>query len=82
MTEKHLQVLLQVMVYDCTISEDNFALQPKLIKMEENAYRPQLLMICVYIKMKAFELTKRLTKYFRLWSLSRREGKSVQVSPC
>ena len=32
MTEKHSQVLLQVLVYDCTISGDIQARQPKLIK--------------------------------------------------
>ena len=42
--EKHLQVLLQVMVYDCTISGDMRARQPKLTEVEEYLYRPQLLM--------------------------------------
>ena len=61
MTEKHLQVLLQVMVYDCTISGDIFARQPKLTKVEEYAFRPQLL-ISVYIKMYDFELVSRREK--------------------
>ena len=50
MTEKHLQVLPQLIIYDCTISEDNFARQPKLTKVEEYAYKEQQLM-SVYIKM-------------------------------
>ena len=78
MTEKHLQVLLQVMVYDCTISGDIRARQPKLTKVEECAYRLQLLM-SVYIKMKAFELTQTINKYFRSWNLSPREEESMQV---
>ena len=54
--ETYVQVLLQVMVYDCTISGDTLARQPKLTKVEKYAYRLQLL-LSVYIKMKAFELT-------------------------
>ena len=49
-----MQFLLEVMVYDFTMSGDNFARQPKLTKVEEYAYRPQLLM-SVCIKIKAFE---------------------------
>ena len=63
MTEKHLQVLLQVMIYDCAITGDNFARQPKLTNVEEYAYRPQLLM-SVNIKLKAFELTRTINEVF------------------
>ena len=76
MTEKHLQVLLQVIVYDCTISGDIFARQPSLTKVNEYAYRTQLLM-SVYIEMKASNIPERSTKYFWPWNLSWREGKKV-----
>ena len=56
MTVKHLQVLIQIMVYDCTISGDIRVRQPKLTKVEEYAYKLQLL-LSVYIKIKVFELT-------------------------
>ena len=51
------------MVYDCTISRDTLARQPKLTKVEEYTYRPQLLM-SVYINMKAFELTRTINEVF------------------
>ena len=37
---EHLQVVLQVVVYDCTISGDIRARQLKLTKVEEYSYRP------------------------------------------
>ena len=63
LTEKHMQVLLQVLVYDCTISGDIRARLPQLIKVEEYAYRPQLLM-SVFVKMKVFELTRTINEVF------------------
>ena len=51
------------MVYDCTIGGDIFAQQPKLTRVEEYAYRPQRL-ISVYIKIKAFELTRTINEVF------------------
>ena len=51
------------MVYDCAISVDIRARQPKLTKVDDNAFRPQLLMT-VHIKMKAFELTRTINEVF------------------
>ena len=79
MTEKHLQVLLQVMVYDCIIGGDIFARQTKLTRVEEYTYRPQLLM-SVYIKMKAFELTRTISEIFSVVEFES-EGGGKYVSP-
>ena len=79
MTEKHLQVLLQVMVNDCTIGVDFFARQPKLTKVEEYAHRPQLLM-SVYIKIKAFELTRPINELFPVVEFES-EGGEKYASP-
>ena len=54
--EQRLQNLLQVPVYDSTISGNIRARHSQLTKVEKYAYIPQLL-ISVYIKMKVFELT-------------------------
>ena len=51
------------MVYDCTISGDFFARQPKLTTVEEYVYRLQLLM-SVDIKLKAFKLTRTINEVF------------------
>ena len=53
------------MVYDCAISVDIRARQPKLTKVEEYAYR-LLLLMSVYIKMKAFELTRTINEVFQV----------------
>ena len=76
MTKKHPQVLLQVMVYDCTIGGDNFLSQPKVTKVEEYAYRPQLLM-SVYIKIKTFELTRTINEVFPVVEFESKGGGKV-----
>ena len=72
-TEKHLQELPHVMVYDCTITGDNCARQPKLTKVKEYAYTPQLLM-SVYIKMKAFKLTQTINEVFSVVEFESERG--------
>ena len=53
--------------------------QSKLTKVEKYTYRPQLLM-SVYIKMKAFELTRTINEVFPVVEFEfEREGESMQV---
>ena len=58
-----MQVFLRILVYACTISGDIRARHPHVTKMEEYAYRPQLL-ISAYVKIKAFELTRIINEVF------------------
>ena len=63
MTKNYLYVLLQVLIYDCIISGDIYVRRSQISRMEECACRPQLL-INVYTKMKAFELTQTTNDLF------------------
>ena len=67
------------MVYDCTISGDIFARQPKLTTVEEYVYRLQLLM-SVDIKLKAFKLTRTINEVFSVVELES-EGGGKYASP-
>ena len=80
MTEKRMQINLQVPVYDCTISGDIRARHPQLTKVEEHTYRPQFLM-SVCVKMKVFELTRIINEVFSVAEFeSENGGKYASIS--
>ena len=72
MTEKHMKVMLQVLVFDCIIRGGVYARLPQISKVEECAYRAQLLMN-VYVKMKAFRLARMIKE-------SNGEGKYTRIA--
>ena len=63
-TEKRLQVLLQVMVYDCNHQWRYFCTAAKTYQSGRVCVKTAAADMSVYIKMKAFELARTINEVF------------------
>ena len=70
MAEKNMQVLLQVLVSRGNI----YACHLQTSKVEEYAYRPQLL-TSVYVKMKSFKLTRMIKEVLSVMDFQSEGGR-------